>query len=450
MAAAAAKEQTGTEIERPETEEDDPKVFEALAKRKLPTMTTNLALIEAVKQAYGTDSLFKKILEKPKEHPAFTVKDDELIYCRNSAGELVLALPKGLYDHRTFTEIVIEEAHDALGHLGFAKTSDYIRRWYWWPQMIKHIEEFCKSCHKCQTTKSGTQRTTRLLHTLPVPTRPWASIATDFVGPFPKSKDYNYLWVVVDRLTSMVHLIPITTRTKASELAYIFIKEIVRLHGLPESIVSDRDSKFTSAFRRKLHRMLGSKLLMSTAFHPQTDGASERANRTITQMLRSMVEPRQIDWVDHLPLVEFAMNSCRSASTGYAPFELNYGYLPRTLTTFDPEASLPGVKEFAQRANSSMMAAHDAIIASRVLQTHHANKRRKGHDDLKEGSLVYLSTENLKLPTGRAKKLAPKFIGPFPIIKQLNLNVYVGTPATVERPTYPPDFPHQSTATAHT
>jgi len=94
--------------------------------------------------------------------------------------------------------------------------------------------------------------------------------------------------------------------TKASELSSMYVKEIVRLHGLPDSIVSDRDSKFTSKFWRETHRILGTKLMMSTAFHPQTDGVSERANRTVGQILRTVIKPDQTDWVEKLPLVEFA------------------------------------------------------------------------------------------------------------------------------------------------
>ena len=100
----------------------------------------------------------------------------------------------------------------------------------------------------------------------------------DFIGLLSKSQGYDYLWVVICRLTSMVHLIPINTTIKASELASIYVKEVVRLHGLPDTIVSDRDSKFTSKFWKETHRILGTRLLMSTTFHPQTDGASERAN----------------------------------------------------------------------------------------------------------------------------------------------------------------------------
>ena len=244
----------------------------------------------------------------------------------------------------------------------------------------------------------------------------------DFVGPFPRSNGHDYLWVVICRLTSMVHLIPINTTIKTSELAWKFITDVVRLHGLPDSIVSDRDPKFTAKFWKEVHRILGVKLLMSTAFHPQTDGASERAIRSVGQILRAMVRPDQTNWAEKVPLVEFAMNSTSSATTGYAPFELNYGTMPRMVTSFGSSSTIPGIRNFANRIRESLLEAHDAIIESRVSQTFHANRRRRTENGKEEnefaiGRLVYLSTKNLSLPKGRARKLLPKFIGPFKIIK---------------------------------
>ena len=142
--------------------------------------------------------------------------------------------------------------------------------------MGRDIDKYCTSCGICQTNKSSNKRPMELLHNMPIPTQPWSSIGMDFVGLFSKSKGYDYLWIIIDRMTSMVHLIPISTTIKATELAWLYILQIVKLHSLHDSIVSDRDSKFTSKFWCEVHRLMGSKLKMSTAFHPQTDGASER------------------------------------------------------------------------------------------------------------------------------------------------------------------------------
>lgn len=203
----------------------------------------------------------------------------------------------------------------------------------------------------------------------------------------------------------------------SSDVAWFYLRDIVRLHGMPTSIVSDRDSKFTSKFWRELHRLTGSKLLMSTSFHPQTDGISERTIRNVGQILRSSVLPNQSDWVYMTPMTEFAINSSLSASTGYAPFELNYGYLPVMANVVAEDAKYKGVADFAQRAISNIAIAHDAIIESRISATHFANRSRIPEVPFKIGALVYLSTKNLNLPKARARKLAPKFIGPFEVLE---------------------------------
>src|SRR6266852_8641331 len=235
----------------------------------------------------------------------------------------------------------------------------------------------------------------------------------DFVGPFPRSQNYDYLWVVICRLTSMVHLIPLMVRTKTTELAWFYIRDIVQLHGMPDSIVSDRDSKFTARFWQELHRLMGTKLLMSTSFHPQMDGHTECVNHSVGQILRSIISPDQQDWVPKLPLVEFALNSTLSSSTGFVPFELNYSYMPQ-ITPFEAEdTTYPGVKEFTQRARANLEIVHDSIVEARATSTYHANRHRLDKQPYEEGDLVYLSTVNLNLLKMRAQKLALKYIGPF-------------------------------------
>ena len=132
---------------------------------------------------------------------------------------------------------------------------------------------------------------------------------------------------MIDQLTSQVHLVPTTTTVTARGVVWLMLKEVMRLHGIPESIVSNRDTRFTSIFWKELHRLMGSKLLMSTAFHPQMDGATERANRSIAQILHTVISNDQQDWSDKCLMVEFTIKSSINATTGYAPFELNYGYM---------------------------------------------------------------------------------------------------------------------------
>jgi len=336
-------------------------------------------------------------------------------------GRDVVCIPrKAFHRGRRLVEIIIDQAHSIIGHFGQFHTSRYIRRYYWWPSMGTDIELFCSSCASCQVTKDSSQKPKGLLHTLLVPNRPWKSIGMDFMGPLPLSRGYNYLLVVIDRLTSQVHLVPTTTRVTAKQVAWIFLTEVVRHHGVPDSIVSDRDTKFTSMFWRELHRLMGTKLLMSTTFHPQTDGATERANRSIGQVLRALVRNDQKDWADVCPMVEFALNSNVSSTTGFAPFELNCGYIPQLGQRLSIDTKYNGVRQFAQQALWNLMVAHDAIIESRVAQMHQANKRRLPGAEYSPGDLVYLSTKNLALPKGRAKKLLPKFIGPYKIVETHN------------------------------
>ncbi|VDB90260.1 unnamed protein product, partial [Peniophora sp. CBMAI 1063] len=150
---------------------------------------------------------------------------------------------------------------------------------------------------------------------------------------------------------------------------------------------------------------------------PQTDGASERKIRSCVQVMRSMVSPDQKDWTQHIPMTEFALNSSINRSTGFAPFELTYGYLPRILTGIQPRAlDSPGVRSFAQQAIRTLAMAHDAIISARVISTTDANKRRKDEPYLRKGMYAYLSTADLSIPKDRARKLVPPWVGPYLVI----------------------------------
>ena len=249
-----------------------------------------------------------------------------------------------------------------------------MRRSFWWTTLGPDIKAFCDSCSTCQATKTSNERPQGLLHVLPIPTMPWSLIGMDFVGPFPMVDNLDYIWVGLCRLTSLVHLIPLRTTMTAAELAPIFMAEIIRLHGLPDTIVSNRDPKFTSQFWTETHRLLGVKLAKSIAFHPQTNGASERMIRKVSQILRTVIWPDQLDWPKHLPMVEFSINSSIVASTGYAPFELTYGYVPKMIKTIE-KTEYAGVQDFANKARDMVLNAHDALIGARIDQTYHANQK---------------------------------------------------------------------------
>jgi hypothetical protein len=303
-----------------------------------------------------------------------------------------------------------------LGHAGVNKTLGYIRRWFWWPNKAKDMEDFCISCRKCQMSKGSCQKRPGWLHTMPIPAKPWKSIGMDFSGPYPEVQGYDYILVVICRMTNMVHLIPTQTDATARDIAELYVKEVVRLHGLPESIVSDRDAKFTSIFWTELSKMLGQRLLMSSSYHPQTDGSSERAIQTMSQAMRMLVNDYQSNWPDQLPLVEFAMNSAINESTGYAPFELNYGWMPKLIGGLDFESPREGVKQFVKNIRNVLDRTFDKLVTQRTCQAVKANRHCREGQKFNVGDLILLSTENLSLPKGRARKLLPKYLGPYKVL----------------------------------
>ncbi|KAJ8473319.1 hypothetical protein ONZ51_g7961 [Trametes cubensis] len=377
-------------------------------------------LQEALRDRYGEDQFFKRVLDAPRTHKNFRASADGLVFLHEK-GRDVLCVPDVLHGGRGIREIVIHHAHTLLAHLGSYKTLSLLRDHVWWKTMAADVRRFCDTCQTCKRTKPNNQRPYGELHTLTVPTTPWEVIGIDFVGPLPESKDrdgaYDSIAVVIDHLTGMVHLVPCRTTYTAKQVAELVFAEVYRLHGMPRAIVSDRDSLFTSTFWTHLHRLVGVELRMSSAYHPETDGATERANRTVTQMLRQCVGNTQKDWVSKLPAIEFAINLARSDTTGYAPFFLNTGRMPRPMLWNDPsEDEFPGVRVYAQRVKQAVMAAHDSILAARVKQTRDANRKRRPAPFV-EGDLVYVSTKNISLPKGLARKLAPKYIGPYRITK---------------------------------
>ena len=291
----------------------------------------------------------------------------------------------------------------------------------WWKTIVQDVNDYFKSCNLCAITKSSTTKPRGLLKTMPVPDHPWQYIGINFVGPLPESSNrngpYDMICIVIDLLTTMVHLVATKQTYKATDMAEVVFDTVYKLHGLLERIISDRDLLFTSHFWRKLHNLPNVDLRISSTFHPQTDSATERANETMTQMLCQCVSANQKDWVMKLPATEFAMNSARSSMTGFTPFYLNYRQNPSPMI-WKGEEVYPGVKKFAENMKDAIMSAHDAIITSRIQSMIQANKKRQPAN-FKEGDLVYLLTKNISLPKGRARKLAPKYLGPFQISKVL-------------------------------
>ncbi|KAJ9567118.1 hypothetical protein OSB04_003084 [Centaurea solstitialis] len=264
-------------------------------------------------------------------------------------------------------ELLLEEAHKSKYsiHPGSTKMYRDLKMNYWWPIMKLDVASYVEN-----------------LQPLEIPEWKWEHIAMDFVTKLPRTlRGHDTIWVIVDRLTKSAHFLEMRETLPMDKLAKLYIDEVVRRHGIPLSIVSDRDIRFTSRFWDILQEGLGTKLKLSIAYHPQTDGQSERTIQTLEDMLQSCIIDFSGNWDTHLPLVEFAYNNSYHSSIGMAPFEALYGRKCRTPTCW-LEA---GEKQFAgpeiiQETADKVKGIRERLKAAQDRQKSYANKKRRPID----------------------------------------------------------------------
>jgi len=249
----------------------------------------------------------------------------------------------------------------------------------------------------------------------------------DFIVGLPKTaKGHTVIWVIVDRLTKSAHFIPGKSTFSVSKWAQIYVREVVRLHGVPVSIVSDRDPRFTSNFWKSLQTALGTRLDFSTAFHPQTDGQTERLNQVLEDMLRACALDFPGSWDSHLHLMEFAYNNSYQATIGMAPFEALYGKSCRSPVCWDEigERRLLG-PELVQLTNEAIRRIRARMQTAQSRQKSYADVRRRDLE-FEVGEKVFLKVAPMKgvLRFGKKGKLSPRFIGPFEILERVGPVAY--------------------------
>ena len=259
--------------------------------------------------------------------------------------------------------------HKLAGHFGVHKTSELLQRTFWWPQLLTDCRKYVESCATCIRNKGSKSRAWGLLKPLSVPERPWKMISMDFIVELPRSEGFTTIFVVVDRLSKMAHFLPMRGTPSASETARMFIKEIVRLHGVPANIVSDRGVQFTSRFWRALCEALNIGLSFSSAYHPQSNGQTERTNQTVEQYLRCFSSFSQEDWASLLPLAEFAYNNSIHSATRQSPFYANYGFHPLFMSNSVPESTVPAVQE-----TLNFFSTNNRILQETMTKTQEYNK----------------------------------------------------------------------------
>ena len=259
--------------------------------------------------------------------------------------------------------------------------------------------------------------TSGILRPLPIPDRPWSSISMDFVTGLPWSDGNDAIWVVVDRLTKIRHFVPCRTTTSAPDLANPFLHHTWKLHGLPNDIISDRGPQFAIKFWRQLCSRLGISPRLSTAFHPETDGQTERANQTMEQYLRAFVSHQQDDWSQWLPMAEFAANNQQSETTQVTPFLAYTGCHPRCSFDLAPLTHLPEnteARETATKPHEIHELVRAEILYAQAKQQEDADRSRAPAPVYHPGDKVWLNARNITTRRPSAK-LDHKRLGPFPV-----------------------------------
>jgi hypothetical protein len=322
---------------------------------------------------------------------------------------------------------LVSQHHDAplAGHYGVTKTLELLSRNYYFPGMSTYVRNYVTTCDLCSRAKVPRHRKHGQLAPLPVPKSPWKDISCDFVVDLPLSNGYDSLLVFVDRFTKMCHLVPCTKTATAPDFAKMFLDNVIRLHGIPDSLVSDRGSIFTSKFWKCLSSLMGVEPKTSTSFHPQTDGQTERMNQTIEQYLRIFCNHQQDNWHDLLSLAEFSYNNVYQETIRCSPFYANYGYHPEFHVTLKPPSSLtsvPAAKDLAARLQSLHEQLVENIKSAQAQQAKYYDAKHKPIE-FQPGDKVWLLTPNIK--TDRpSKKLDWKRLGPFPIAKRIGSQAY--------------------------
>jgi len=240
---------------------------------------------------------------------------------------------------------LLEFAH-GMGHEGIQKTLHRLRSDFYIPSDRRLVLDFVRNCEVCQRNKTEHPRPGGLLQPLDIPSAVWADVAMDFIEALPRVNGKTVILTVVDRFSKYAHFIPLSHPYTAASVAKAFFQDIGRLHGMPSSIVSDRDPVFTSTFWKELFALAGVHLNFTSAFHPQSDGQSEATNKIIAMYLRCLSGDRPRHWVRWLPWAEFCYNSSYQASLKTSPFHVVYGRDPPILRAYEQgEARLPAVEQ---------------------------------------------------------------------------------------------------------
>jgi hypothetical protein len=366
------------------------------------------------------------VLERTKggHKSEFDILEDGLLYKGTS-----LCIPEGGDRIQWIREAHTSRVH---GYFGITKTLLNLQRYVYWPKMLVDVTKFVRGCLMCATSKPF-NRKRGLYLPLPVPKRPWDSVFMDFLEGLPTTKrGHDYLFVVVDRFSKMIILMPCTKTITATQAAKMFFEHVWKHFGLPDSIISDRDVRFCSHFWNSLWGMMDTRLKKFIAFQPQTDGHTEVMNHTLVHMLRGYNSKHPKTWDDSLPYLQFAFNRSVHSSSGKTPFETCYGYLPSSPfdMVFSTDSTMDGKEESDRLKAQKFLEKISAIHATVETQLKKSQAKYKEKSDkhrvpcnFSTADLVWLKISKDRLK-GEGRKLKPLRYGPFRIIEQIGDNAF--------------------------
>ncbi|GJS27327.1 reverse transcriptase domain-containing protein [Tanacetum coccineum] len=325
--------------------------------------------------------------------------------------------------------LIMHESHKSKYsvHPGSDKMYQDMKQLYWWPNMKADIATYVSKCLTCLRVKAEHQKPSGLLVQPAIPQWKWENITMDFVTKLPRTQSGNdTIWVIVDRLTKSAHFLPMRETDPMDKLARLYLKEVVTRHGIPVSIICDRDPHFTSNFWRSFQKALGTRLDMSTTYHSETDGQSERTIQTLEDMLRACVIDFGNGWEGHLPLIEFSYNNSYHASIKAAPFKALYGRKCRSPVCWAEvgDARLTG-PELVHETTEKIVQIKHRMQAAHDRQKSYADVRRKPRE-FQVGDRVMLKVSPWKgvVRFGKRGKLNPRYIGPFKVLAKVGTVAY--------------------------